>query len=960
MVGTENGGRPDVSVVQEAPEYIESSEDAQSPDSPREVVDVNVPSSYSITYRVAEDDTPLNPEDNIIKSVAFIIDADESTSNLAKQSAELGSYMPGLDEIQPFVAALNNRYERDEDYKIIGWVNPNQNPAPNIGAGEDYVIYTDNQELYLNEPGFADIAQLELQGDTVLEARFVVQSWQPSYLGVSQNNEPEESQIAGSGVSSTDGDEEGAEENDSLSVEKDEIVTEVVSTLLALFGGISLLSSDMPITVTGATFTSSDFTTENPPYEILTSKKIRLDINWKVAAADMGSIEINTPYGISMHHDGMQFSNVTPTTFNIAIDEETVIENAGTFEVVRGTSSKDATLYITFTKDLSALGITEIKNETFWFEASSYRSEVSNAGGYIGDISLPVISVVPREDAGEWPGSTSDDFKKSSWRVTGADCVDWKILVNINELGKTQRGDYKESGAPTSYSNALIYDVLPNGTEICTSDNSTHADGAARELKIYVPILKVSSDGKLIDEEVYQALVSTQRVSIEASDFDAAKAAILSESAGSYDYWVNPDGQEVFLFNAGNLPAGSSGGLTLVKSQTEIAADIQSGNTSVTLTSAEKTATIASLNNIFAQSNEGVIGFYIRLSTEVVNPSLIESNNGEITNKVFLVSNEASKETEVTEENYVAIGGGAEGTLQKDEIEITKVDSEDSSITLDGAIFNLYKKDSSDPVEGSPATTVNGKVKFSGLTKGTYVIKEISSAPGYSLDGAELYLGSTKIESNDSGGYEFTIDPTTASAGLSFKMTNVKLGTSAGLAATKTLNGRDLIADEFGFTAELVSNNLTHVTAGLDEDGKTTTKNPGAQAGSAAALTFDSLTFDAADDYVFVITEDSGTLAGVSYDSSSFYAVVTVTDTGGALSAVVSYYASDETMSAGEELADNAAPAFINSYSAGTTSAGLAATKTLNGRDLIADEFGFTAELVSNNLTHVTAGLDED
>ncbi|MGI6104654.1 MAG: hypothetical protein ACOYD7_00490, partial [Raoultibacter sp.] len=49
--------------------------------------------------------------------------------------------------------------------------------------------------------------------------------------------------------------------------------------------------------------------------------------------------------------------------------------------------------------------------------------------------------------------------------------------------------------------------------------------------------------------------------------------------------------------------------------------------------------------------------------------------------------------------------------------------------------------------------------------------------------------------------------------------------------------------------------------------------------------------------------------------SSSFYAVVTVTDTGGALSAVVSYYASEEAMSAGEELADSAAPAFINSYS---------------------------------------------
>ena len=137
------------------------------------------PKSYELTFSVAQDDTPNNPDDNKIQVSPFEIAAGETSTTLANQSRPLESFLPNANQLQPFINAMNNRANDGRKYKIIGWINPNQQPPPNFDAGEDYIIYTNDPNLFNNEPGFADISKLVLTGDTTLYARFVPDDWQP-------------------------------------------------------------------------------------------------------------------------------------------------------------------------------------------------------------------------------------------------------------------------------------------------------------------------------------------------------------------------------------------------------------------------------------------------------------------------------------------------------------------------------------------------------------------------------------------------------------------------------------------------------------------------------------------------------------------------------------------------------------------------------------------------------------
>lgn len=907
-------------------------------------------STHTLTYRVAEDDTPSNPDDNNIKKVDFVIAAGANATNLAAQANALANYLPSASETQPFITALNNRYEGDEDYKIIGWTNPDQNPTPNFAAGEDFVVYTDDQNLYNNEPGFANIAHFELKGDAVLEARFVAQSWQPSYLGTT--NEPQTPAENGNGATEGENAKEGDEASDSDD-ETDKGENEGIFQLLS--GGISLLSATEPVTITGVTLNKGTITEEGPN-QITTSSSVRFDVFWEVTKADMPHLEYGKGYQISLSHPGLRFSTIGPLSFSIDVDGVTV-NDAGTFQIIRDPDAPDdkskAKLVITFSEaNLKHRGLESINNGNFFFQSSVSQTTGEYEGGKVGDIDIPkvVVTETAKNPDGEWgEGRPGYDFSKSSWRVTNTNCLEWKIIVNVNNQAKAQIGNQVEP-----YENALIFDEVTAGTEICKKHGSHNAEPQY----MYVPIYKVNEDGVVTTTSVYLARLDVTKVELVATTLANAKAEILSKPVGTYAFWNNPaTGQDVFLFNSGTLPANSPGGLELIKTRAEIETEINK----TSLTAVEKQNTIASLDNIFSASSNGVIGFVMVFYAEVIDPDLAkDATDGKIKNHAILEWKNGTKDAWGNVSNYEHIGGGAEATLKKDEIEIAKVDSANKTTALPGVEFRLYEITNTSPetlkeiTHSTNLTDSNGKIKFGGLTKGKYLLREVAPPTGYTLAGAKFYVSgnsSSPITPREPGEYVFDFD---ADAGVRFVMENVLEKTSVSLKALKTATGKDMTADQFSF--ELFESNA----AGDEVKSLKTSTNT--SAGASSNVEFGSFEYTSVGNYYYLVKETSTSGNGWTVDTTEYLIKVAVTASEGKLVPAITYAAKGENGFPAEgtwtSYSDQKLPTFNNTYIPQSTTADLAVSKKLTGRDLKANEFEFVAKLVKGDPSKVTGLID--
>lgn len=141
------------------------------------------------------------------------------------------------------------------------------------------------------------------------------------------------------------------------------------------------------------------------------------------------------------------------------------------------------------------------------------------------------------------------------------------------------------------------------------------------------------------------------------------------------------------------------------------------------------------------------------------------------------------------------------------------------------------------------------------------------------------------------------------------------LSGAANLTVTKNLTGRDWAdGDSFAFKLELTDGDPSAVTmpesTELAIDSKT--------ADHKAA--FGDITFSAAGEYEFTITEEKGNIAGVTYDENKNVVKVSVEEKDGKFVATVT---------------DGANPTFTNTYAAEsvTLGTGVSVTKVLEGRD---------------------------
>ena len=223
--------------------------------------------------------------------------------------------------------------------------------------------------------------------------------------------------------------------------------------------------------------------------------------------------------------------------------------------------------------------------------------------------------------------------------------------------------------------------------------------------------------------------------------------------------------------------------------------------------------------------------------------------------------------------------------------------------------FELKEKES-DKVVATAKNAADGTVTFKEIefaTAGDYtytITEKAGSEKGVTYDTAKHEV-KVKVTDNGQGQLEAAVtgdNPT-------FTNTYKAATTSATITATKVLEGKALEAGKYEF--ELKEGDKVIGTATNAADG---------------TVTFEDITYTAAGDHTYTITEKAGSEAGVTYDESTHKVTVKVTDNGaGQLVAT----------------ATNNNPTFTNTYKAAETKATIMATKVLEGKALEAGKYEF-------------------
>ena len=114
---------------------------------------------------------------------------------------------------------------------------------------------------------------------------------------------------------------------------------------------------------------------------------------------------------------------------------------------------------------------------------------------------------------------------------------------------------------------------------------------------------------------------------------------------------------------------------------------------------------------------------------------------------------------------------------------------------------------------------------------------------------------------------------------------------------------------------------------------------------------------DAGRAYVYKFAENSGSVAGMTYDGSVYYAVVRNAEKGAGIETSIEYYKTAANGSV-EQLKTNVTPSFTNKYSVEPTSATLQGQKTVSGRDWSLGE-SYTFNLAAATDDASVTGLDK-
>lgn len=227
--------------------------------------------------------------------------------------------------------------------------------------------------------------------------------------------------------------------------------------------------------------------------------------------------------------------------------------------------------------------------------------------------------------------------------------------------------------------------------------------------------------------------------------------------------------------------------------------------------------------------------------------------------------------------------------------------------------FELYEaKEEADgtfaPVGAALETVTNAgtKISFTGISYDEvgsyhYIVKETAGTEtGYTYDDNEFYV-TVVVEDFGDGQMQARVDrvvakETTDGVGIVFVNTYTPDPVPLVLSGSKTLSGRALHDGEFTF--ELYATGADHIVpeGTLPVD---TAANTGKE------FAFDEILLDKVGSYYYVVKEQKGDLAHVTYDSTVFHITVHVSNADGVLETEVLYSAGGQTKNGIE---------FINTY----------------------------------------------
>lgn len=277
----------------------------------------------------------------------------------------------------------------------------------------------------------------------------------------------------------------------------------------------------------------------------------------------------------------------------------------------------------------------------------------------------------------------------------------------------------------------------------------------------------------------------------------------------------------------------------------------------------------------------------------------------------------------------------------------------------------------------------------------TYTIKEVIPGSDAGADGisysAASYTATVVVEDNHAGALVVTsvkvvqecndagVDTKTDVAGKVATFTNrydtheAKIIIHAQKILTDNAGTFPLAQNAFSFTLEgmggYADDNAafdpdkvdTSIKAPMPEDAEGNTATVGNNADDGA-VTWPAISYTAKADagraYVYKFTEENpGSVTGMTYDESVYYAVVCNAKKGADFQTSIEYYKvlADDSV---EQLVTNATPSFTNIYSVESTSATLQGQKTLSGRDWNQGE-SYTFNLAAATDDASVTGLDK-
>jgi|GEM_PF-5698991 len=281
---------------------------------------------------------------------------------------------------------------------------------------------------------------------------------------------------------------------------------------------------------------------------------------------------------------------------------------------------------------------------------------------------------------------------------------------------------------------------------------------------------------------------------------------------------------------------------------------------------------------------------------------------------------------------------------------ITKVDGDDTSVTLPNAVFTLYEDSAcknaittyttgSDGTFTITISTDQAELKSYLPAAGnstTLYLKETTAPDGYSLSDTvyNVIIGATSNSDYTSSGSTTTVTTYTITLGgstaVNIENSRYDAKGSIQFSGTKSMTGRALKdGDDFTYTVK--------------EDGETVATGTSGESGD---ITFGTINYTLSDcgTHTYTVTEDSYNKNGITSDTKSYTVTVKVSDNG------------DGTLKC--EASDNyEALNFTNTYDASGDFT-IKGTKSLTGRTLKAGEFSFTLTDEDGNTETVTNDAD--